>query len=116
MSMVLAPLGVLGGQWDDQWGDQRPFADSHPASPGPSTGAGRSLAAYDASLRALQAGGVPPGMRRLTLSIGREGERYLVLQVEPRPPAEMEAVRRAYVANGRILQAVDSVLRIDALG
>lgn len=37
-------------------------------------------------------------------------------QVEPRPPAEMEAVRWAYVANGRTLRAVDNVLRIDALG
>lgn len=116
MSMVLAPLGIVGGQWGGHWGNQRPSTDSPPPSPEPSTGAGRSLAAYDASLRALQAGDLPSGLRRLTLSIGREGERYLVLQVEPRPPAEMEAVRQAYVANGRILQAVDSVLRIDALG
>jgi hypothetical protein len=55
-------------------------------------------------------------MREHMLSVGREGERYLVVQVEPRPPARMEAVRQAYIVNGRILQAVDSALRIDRLG
>jgi len=116
MSMVLAPLSAGPGLAPPA--DSRLPSDRSPESPASASprDGGRSLAAYDASLHALQAGGLPSGMREHMLSVGREGERYLVVQVEPRPPARMEAVRQAYIVNGRILQAVDSALRIDRLG
>lgn len=115
MSMVLTPPGIgpgFGPTADSRLHDPSP----EPLPAGPARDGGRVLAAYDASLQALRAGGLQPGMRRHTLPVGREGERFLVLQVEPRPPAEMEAARQAYLMNGRILQAVDSALRIDRLG